>query len=123
MPGHNSSFVKHFASIRVYKYNKRSVAGPYNMLLRLGKILLFAFIFFSFTIPQAMAQCAMCRASVESNVNNGNVMLAAKLNAGILYLFVIPYILAATLIFLWFRRSRSNYRRTQAVRHRLAGIK
>ena len=93
------------------------------MQLHLNKALLLIFIFFSFTISQAAAQCAMCRASVESNVNDGNVMLAAKLNAGILYLFVTPYLLAAVLIFLWFRRSRSNYRRSQAVRHRLAGIK
>ena len=93
------------------------------MQLRLGRVLLLAFIVFSFTISQVMAQCAMCRASVESNVNDGNVMLAAKLNAGILYLFVTPYILAAALIFLWFRRSRSNYRHTQVIRDRLAGIK
>ena len=77
-------------------------------------------------VGQLTAQCAMCRASVESNVNDGNVMLAAKLNAGLLYLFVMPYLLAIVIGILWFRNSRSNARKLEAlrlVRERLAGLK
>ena len=37
------------------------------------------------------AQCAMCRASLEGE---GNVAKAEAVNDGIVYLMVIPYILA-----------------------------
>ena len=77
-------------------------------------------------VDRLMAQCAMCRASVESSVNDGNVMLAAKLNTGILYLFVMPYLLAIVIGVLWFRHSRSNARKLESlrlVRERLASLK
>ena len=38
------------------------------------------------------AQCAMCKAAVESNIATGGVK-GAGLNDGILYLMSIPYIL------------------------------
>ncbi len=38
----------------------------------------------------SIAQCAMCRASLESE---GNTMKAEAVNDGIVYLMVIPYIL------------------------------
>ncbi|AGA78362.1 hypothetical protein [Echinicola vietnamensis] len=54
----------------------------------------------------AVAQCAMCRASVENNVSNGETTVGASLNMGILYLFVAPYLLAAVIGFLWYRNSK-----------------
>jgi hypothetical protein len=51
-------------------------------------ILFFLFsFFFSFT---ASAQCAMCRASLESS---GDVKQAEAVNDGIVYLMAFPYIL------------------------------
>jgi len=44
-------------------------------------------IFYSLT---SQAQCAMCRASLESE---GNTMKAEAVNDGIVYLMVIPYVL------------------------------
>ncbi|REE83246.1 hypothetical protein BX611_0533 [Lutibacter oceani] len=41
------------------------------------------------------AQCAMCKAVVES----GEVSQAEGLNSGILYLMVFPYILVGTLLY------------------------
>jgi hypothetical protein len=38
----------------------------------------------------SIAQCAMCRASLESS---GNVSQAEAVNDGIVYLMVIPYVL------------------------------
>jgi hypothetical protein len=38
------------------------------------------------------AQCAMCRATVESNIENGGKTVGRGLNDGILYLMSIPYI-------------------------------
>ena len=40
------------------------------------------------------AQCAMCKASVESSQGQKN-SVAGGLNTGILYLMVVPYILIA----------------------------
>ena len=40
----------------------------------------------------SQAQCAMCKATAESNMNGGDSM-AAGLNSGIIYLMFIPYLL------------------------------
>ncbi|GAB3653913.1 hypothetical protein GCM10028791_24280 [Echinicola sediminis] len=65
-------------------------------------------------LPQvySFAQCAMCRASVENNVSNGETTVGASLNMGILYLFVAPYLLAAIIGFLWYRNSRKRKMQT-----------
>jgi hypothetical protein len=57
---------------------------------------------------EAMAQCAMCRATLENNVSNGEIGIAAGLNLGILYLFVMPYLVVGFIAFMWYRRSRLN---------------
>ncbi|MCB0515287.1 MAG: hypothetical protein R2798_12315 [Chitinophagales bacterium] len=49
------------------------------------------------------AQCPMCRAAAESNLKEGGTF-ALGLNAGILYLAAVPYLLVGTLGFIWFRR-------------------
>ncbi len=50
-------------------------------------ILPFVILFFSVA---SQAQCAMCRASLESE---GNTVKAEAVNDGIVYLMVIPYFL------------------------------
>ena len=62
----------------------------------------------SFTAPEANAQCAMCRSSVESSHSDHNKLsrFGSGLNKGILYLMAIPYILGGTIGFLWYRSSR-----------------
>jgi hypothetical protein len=61
---------------------------------------------------EVLAQCAMCRATLENNVSNGNAGIAAGINFGILYLFVTPYIAICVIAFLWYRTSRRNARIT-----------
>lgn len=58
------------------------------------KYFLLSIIFYllSFVYSKAYAQCAMCRASLESS---GQEQQAEALNDGIVYLMVIPYILIA----------------------------
>ncbi len=58
----------------------------------------------------ANAQCAMCRATLENNVSNGNIGIAAGINIGILYLFVAPYLAVGVLGYLWYRTSKTNER-------------
>ncbi len=63
----------------------------------------------NFAGTEANAQCAMCRASVESNQSDEKLTNFGKgLNKGILYLMAIPYILAGTVGFLYYRSSRQK---------------
>lgn len=50
------------------------------------------------------AQCAMCRAVLESGADN---TVAEGINNGIVYLMAIPYILIGVLLFFVFRKIRS----------------
>jgi hypothetical protein len=43
------------------------------------------------------AQCAMCRASLESE---GNTTKAAALNDGIVYLMIVPYLLVGVVAYI-----------------------
>lgn len=66
---------------------------------------------FSTTTP-AYSQCAMCRATVESNTGTGRTDdsndVGSGLNTGILYLMAIPYILIGTVGFLWYRSNKKK---------------
>lgn len=46
------------------------------------------------------AQCPMCRTAAESNLKAGGSS-GKGLNAGILYMLAMPYILVSTVGFLW----------------------
>lgn len=57
---------------------------------------------------EADAQCAMCRATLENNVSNGDIGIAAGINFGILYLFAAPYVVIALIAFLWYKTSKRS---------------
>ncbi|WP_373399765.1 hypothetical protein V8V91_08980 [Algoriphagus halophilus] len=81
------------------------------MMNRLVKIFFLLTIFLLIQV-NTFAQCAMCRASVENNVANGETSIGAGLNAGILYLFVMPYLMAMVIGFFGIelpKRKRRNY--------------
>jgi len=56
----------------------------------------------------AWAQCAMCKATLENNISNGKIGIAAGINFGILYLFVAPYLAIMLLGIFWYRTSKKN---------------
>jgi len=58
------------------------------------------------TTSQLWAQCAMCRGSVESTMGNGRNDVGIGLNTGIMYLFVMPYLIFACIAYLWYKKSR-----------------
>ena len=62
-------------------------------------------------VPDSMAQCAMCRGTVESTVSNGRSVIASELNFGILYLLVVPYLIVASIGYLWYRNSKQEHER------------
>jgi hypothetical protein len=55
---------------------------------------------------EGSAQCAMCRATLENNVSNGDIGIAAGINFGILYLFAAPYTVIALIAFFWYKTSK-----------------
>ncbi len=69
-----------------------------NSKLEIQKLKATALLFVAyFLLPVASnAQCAMCRASLEST---GDVSQAEAVNDGIVYLMVIPYVLVALIGF------------------------
>jgi hypothetical protein len=69
-------------------------------------------IFFLLIEVKSNAQCAMCRTTLENNVSNGDIGIAAGINFGILYLFAAPYIIISLIAFFWYRTSK-NAKRNQ----------
>lgn len=54
----------------------------------------------------AEAQCAMCKASIESSVKSGQPSPGAGINEGILYIMGIPYLLIAAAGFFIYRHMK-----------------
>lgn len=71
------------------------------------KSFLVVVLFLVIDVP-TYAQCAMCRASIENNVSNGETSIGAGLNLGILYLFSMPYVIAAIIGFFWYRKAKKR---------------
>ncbi|NER09490.1 hypothetical protein SAMN06265375_1011005 [Muriicola jejuensis] len=68
-------------------------------------LLLILLLGISMIFPEsARAQCAMCRAVLESE---GNTTVAEGINNGIVYLMAIPYILIGALFFFIYRKLKS----------------
>ena len=57
----------------------------------MGIRLLFILIFFVLVTIESIAQCAMCKAVVEANLESGGTK-GAGLNDGILFLMSMPYL-------------------------------
>lgn len=66
-------------------------------------ILLSVFIVMLLFPEVVAAQCAMCRAVLESE---DNVAVAEGINNGIVYLMAIPYVLVAGLFFFVYRKMK-----------------
>jgi hypothetical protein len=69
------------------------------MLKNLVKIALFSILLLVFTTSQA--QCAMCRAVLESEADTS---IAEGVNNGIVYLMAIPYILVGGIAFFLYKK-------------------
>ncbi|MEN7549272.1 hypothetical protein AAG747_15215 [Rapidithrix thailandica] len=65
-----------------------------------------SFLVLTLATGQSMAQCAMCRATLENNVSEGSSNLAAGFNVGILYLMLIPYLALVVIGVMWYRHSK-----------------
>tara|TARA_B100001142_G_scaffold290375_1_gene307779 strand:- start:1412 stop:1636 length:225 start_codon:yes stop_codon:yes gene_type:complete len=65
------------------------------------------FVFFVFSTINLNAQCAMCKAVVESNLKEGG-SVGAGLNHGILYLMSMPYVAALLFGIFYFLQKRKE---------------
>lgn len=69
---------------------------------KIGIIIVIIFALFPELVE---AQCAMCRAALESEADNSQ---AEGINKGIIYLMAIPYILVLGLFFFIYRRLKTK---------------
>ncbi len=53
------------------------------------------------------AQCPMCKMSAEANLKDGGTS-GRGLNAGILYMLVLPYLIVGSIGYWWWRNKRKE---------------
>ncbi|MFE3846485.1 hypothetical protein ACFX5D_00685 [Flavobacterium sp. LB3P45] len=75
-----------------------------NFFIRKKVVLFFLLVSFLFPI-NSQAQCAMCRAALNSE---GNKTKAAAVNDGIVYLMVIPYLLVGGIGYAVYRMRKNK---------------
>ena len=93
-------------SVINYKHMKKSIT-------KIIRFLLLAWMMIVVKSGDILAQCAMCKASVETNVNEDGIGFASKLNFGILYLFATPYVLAMIIGYVWYKKSKEHKRKLE----------
>jgi hypothetical protein len=71
-------------------------------------ILIFFFVLIFIFPGQLDAQCAMCKQAAASSMDNDPRSMARNLNAGILYLMAVPYLMIA---FIFRKQIASLWRR------------
>ena len=84
--------------------------------------ILFVLVLILVVSNQTWAQCAMCRATVNSNLSEGRGVIGTGINFGILYLLLTPYILVGTLVFLWYRNGKKELANKLAIGTRIKEI-
>jgi hypothetical protein len=85
-----------------FRYKSR-IMKPYIVRLLLAVAL---FVIAPAAVTPVQAQCPMCRMSAESNLENGGTA-GRGLNAGILYMLALPYVLVGAVgIWWWKNRNR-----------------
>ena len=65
-------------------------------------------LFFAVSTPvSSEAQCPMCRMSAESNLAQGG-SAGKGLNKGIMMMLSMPYVMMATIGYIWYRNRRKE---------------
>ncbi|WP_337041537.1 hypothetical protein [Emticicia sp. 17c] len=72
------------------------------------RVIITTMVFLLVSCTFTMAQCAMCRATVGSNLSEGRGVIGTGINDGILYLLAITYLSIPTLIFIWYRSAKKE---------------
>jgi hypothetical protein len=83
------------------------------------KFLFIAFLLIVLNVSTTLAQCAMCKGAVETNMSTGRNVIGNGINAGIAYLFVFPYLTVGVIAFLWYRSSKKELAKKLAIQARV----
>lgn len=86
------------------------------------KILVITIVILIASSTATWAQCAMCRATVGSNLSEGRGVIGTGINFGILYLLSTPYLLVAGLIYMWYRTGKKELKERLALQKRMEEI-
>ncbi len=70
-------------------------------------LVLLVFVFLVLPSMESIAQCPMCRAAAETNLAQGGTE-GKGLNTGILYMLSLPYLLIATLGYIWWKNKKEE---------------
>lgn len=70
-------------------------------------LFLTSFLLFCLFSADITAQCPMCKIAAESNLENGGTA-GQGLNAGILYMLLMPYLLIGVLGFIWYKNRKKE---------------
>lgn len=81
--------------------------------MKIFKITFIALVLLIANTTISLAQCAMCRASVSSNLSEGRGVIGTGINDGIIYLLAITYLSVPILIYIWFKEARKEQKRKQ----------
>lgn len=81
------------------------------------KIVSFVLVLCLVIAGEVLAQCAMCRTTIENSVSNGETSVGSALNTGILYLFATPYLVFLIIAFLWYKKSRQHAQKIRLLRY------
>ena len=87
--------------------SKVRLAFPSWLLAHIALIL----VTFTWGGEFADAQCSMCKAVLESNMQSGEQATGKGINDGIIYIMFVPYILLATVGYFMYR----HYKRTNSL--------
>lgn len=78
-----------------------------NRTFKIAVLAVLTLLVIALVAEPATAQCAMCKASSEANLKAGGGD-PRGLNAGILYIFVLPYLLVFGIGFWWWSNLRKE---------------
>ncbi len=83
------------------------------------KIVLLSLLLLIANCQLVIAQCAMCKGAVETNMSTGRNVIGNGINAGIAYLFAFPYLIVGVIAYLWYRNSKKALAQRLAVQARV----
>ncbi len=70
-------------------------------------IIIFSSLLLLAAAKNTHAQCALCKSSAESSLKEGDTQ-AKGLNAGIMYLLMMPYLLVGGLGYYWYTNNKKQ---------------
>jgi hypothetical protein len=59
-------------------------------------------------MPDASAQCTMCKSNLEMARQDGGTNVGNTINDGILYLLALPYLIAGAFAFIYYKKYKEK---------------